>query len=464
MTEKACDVAIIGGGPGGYVAAIRAAQLSLKTIVIERDRLGGICLNWGCIPTKALLKNAEMYHGLKHAGDWGFSFENLTVDFTKVVKRSRDVATKLSKGVEYLFRKNKVEHVYGIGKLAGKGVVEVSGDGKSIDKISAKHVIVATGARPKSLPDIAIDGKSVISYFQAITLSKIPDSMAIIGAGAIGVEFAYFYNAFGTKVTLIEMMPSILPTEDKELTDILRSSFRKNGIEIYAEAKVTSLQTSKEVVVCVSTKEGKKEIKGDIALMAVGVQGNTENLGLEGPGIEIERGYIKTDQYYQTNVSGIYAIGDVVGPPWLAHVASAEGITCVEAIAGMNPSPIDYDNIPACTFCQPQVASIGMTEQIAKEKGLAVRVGRFPFRASGKALGSGETEGLVKLIFDEKYGGLLGAHILGSDATEMIAELGVARALDTTAEQIFKTVHAHPTLTEAVMEAAANAYGQSINI
>lgn len=464
MAEKACDVAIIGGGPGGYVAAIRAAQLGLKTIVIERDRLGGICLNWGCIPTKALLKNAEMYQGLKHAGDWGFSFDNLTVDFTKVVKRSRDVATKLSKGVEYLFRKNKVEHVYGIGKLAGKGVVEVSGDGKSIDKISAKHVIIATGARPKSLPDIAIDGKSVISYFQAMTLPKIPDSMAIIGAGAIGVEFAYFYNAFGTKVTLIEMMPSILPTEDKELTDILRSSFRKNGIEIYTEAKVTSLQTSKEVVVCVSTKEGKKEIKGDIALMAVGVQGNTENLGLEEPGIEVERGYIKSDQYYQTNVSGIYAIGDVVGPPWLAHVASAEGITCVEAIAGMNPSPIDYDNIPACTFCQPQVASIGMTEQKSKEKGLAVRVGRFPFRASGKALGIGETEGLVKLIFDEKYGGLLGAHILGSDATEMIAELGVAKALETTAEQIFKTVHAHPTLSEAVMEAAANAYGQSINI
>ncbi|MEE9224706.1 MAG: dihydrolipoyl dehydrogenase [Bacteroidota bacterium] len=464
MAEKSYDVAIIGGGPGGYVAAIRAAQLGLKTVVVERDRLGGICLNWGCIPTKALLKNAEMYQRLQRAGEWGFSFENLKVDFGKVIKRSRDVANRLSKGVEYLFRKNKVEHISGSGKLAGKGVVEISRDGKSIDKISGKHIIVATGARPRSIPGIAIDGKKVISYFEAMVPSDIPKSMVIIGAGAIGVEFAYFYNAFGTKATLIEMMPNILPVEDKELTDILTSVFKNSGMEIYTEAKVASVQTSKEVVVSVSTKEGKKEIKADTALMAVGVCGNVENLGLEEFGVKVEKGYIKTDEYYQTSVRGIYAIGDVIGPPWLAHVASAEGICCVEAIVGTNPPTIDYDNIPACTYCQPQVASIGLTEEKAKQKGLQVKIGRFPFRASGKALGIGETEGLVKLIFDAKYGGLLGAHILGSEATEMIAELGIAKTLETTAEQIIKTVHAHPTLSEAVMEAAANACGQSINI
>ncbi|MFQ5798516.1 MAG: dihydrolipoyl dehydrogenase, partial [Bacteroidota bacterium] len=363
MAEKLYDVAIIGGGPGGYVAAIRAAQLGLKTVVVERDRLGGICLNWGCIPTKALLKNAEMYHALQRAGEWGFSFENLNVDFSKVIKRSRDVANRLSKGVEYLFRKNKVEHISGSGKLAGKSVVEVSRDGKSIDEISGKHIIIATGARPRSIPGIAIDGKKVISYFEAMVPSDIPKSMVIIGAGAIGVEFAYFYNAFGTKVTLIEMMANILPVEDKELTEILTGVFKKRGMEIYTEAKVTSVQTSKEVVVFVSTKEGKKEIKGDTALMAVGVCGNVENLGLEELGVKVEKGYIKTNEHYRTSVSGIYAIGDVIGPPWLAHVASAEGINCVEAIAGTNPPTIDYDNIPACTYCQPQVASIGLTEE-----------------------------------------------------------------------------------------------------
>ena len=464
MAQKSFDVVIIGGGPGGYVAAIRAAQLGLKTVVVERDRLGGICLNWGCIPTKALLKNAEIYLGLKRVGEWGFSFENLKVDFTKVTRRSRDVANKLSKGVEYLFRKNNVEHISGSGRLAGEGVVEISMNGKEVDKISGKHVIIATGARPKSLPGIDIDGKKIISYFEAMILPEVPKSMVIIGAGAIGIEFAYFYNAFGTKVTLIEMMPDILPVEDKELTNTLRTGFKKNGIEIYTEAKVASVQTSKEVIVSVSTKAGEKEVKGDILLMAVGVQGNVEKLGLEEHGVKVEKGHIETDQYYRTSVSGIYAIGDVIGPPWLAHAASAEGITCIEAIAGINPQTIDYDNIPGCTYCQPQLASIGLTEEKAKEKGLEVKIGRFPFRASGKALGIGETEGLVKLIFEAKYGALLGAHILGSEATEMIAELGVAKTLETTAEQIIKTVHAHPTLSEAVMEAAADAYGQSINI
>ena len=464
MAEKTYDVAVIGGGPGGYVAAIRAAQLGLKTAVIEKDRLGGICLNWGCIPTKALLRNAELYEELKQAGEWGFSFDNLKVDFGAVVRRSRDVADKLSKGVEFLFRKNNVEHISGTGALADKGTVTVTRIGKPPEKVWAKHIILATGARPRSIPGIAIDGKKVISYFEAMVLTEVPKSMVIIGAGAIGVEFAYFYNCFGTKVSLIEMMPSILPAEDRELTQILEGSFRKRGIEILSEAKVESLKTSREVTVTLSTKEGRKEVKGDVALMAVGVQGNFENLGLESLGVAVEKGHIKTDQYYRTNVPGVYAIGDVIGPPLLAHVASAEGITCVEAIAGKDPAPIDYNNIPACTYCQPQLASIGLTEEKVKEQGLEVRVGRFPFRASGKALGIGKTEGLVKLIFGAKYGELLGAHILGSEATELIAELGVAKTLETTAEQIFKTVHAHPTLTEAVMEAAANAYGISINI
>lgn len=464
MAEKSYDVAVIGGGPGGYVAAIRAAQLGLKTAVIEKDRLGGICLNWGCIPTKALLRNAELYEELKQAGEWGFSFDNLKVDFGAVVRRSRDVADKLSKGVEFLFRKNKVEHIPGAGALADKGTVTVTRVGKPPEKVWAKHIIVATGARPRSIPGIAIDGKMVISYFEAMVLPEVPRSLVIIGAGAIGVEFAYFYNCFGTKVSLIEMMPSILPVEDRELTQILEGSFRKRGIEIFTEARVESLQASREVTVTVSTKEGRREVKGDFALMAVGVQGNFENLGLEALGVAVEKGHIKTDRYYRTNVPGVYAIGDVIGPPLLAHVASAEGITCVEAIAGKDPAPVDYDNIPGCTYCQPQLASIGLTEEKVKEQGLDVRVGRFPFRASGKALGIGKTEGLVKLIFGAKYGELLGAHILGSEATELIAELGVAKTLETTAKQIFKTVHAHPTLTEAVMEAAANAYGESINI
>ncbi|HEY4643837.1 MAG TPA: dihydrolipoyl dehydrogenase [Bacteroidota bacterium] len=464
MAEKTYDVAVIGGGPGGYVAAIRAAQLGLKTPVIEKDRLGGICLNWGCIPTKALLRNAELYEELKQAGEWGFSFDNLKVDFGAVVRRSRDVADKLSKGVEFLFRKNKVEHISGTGALADKGTVTVTRNGKPPEKVWAKHIILATGARPRSIPGIAIDGKRVISYFEAMVLTEVPKSMVIIGAGAIGVEFAYFYNCFGTKVTLVEMMPSILPAEDRELTQILTDSFRKRGIEILSDARVESLETSREVTVTVSTKDGRREIKGDVALMAVGVQANVENLGLGALGVTVEKGHIKTDQYYRTNVPGVYAIGDVIGPPLLAHVASAEGITCVEAIAGKDPAPVDYDNIPGCTYCQPQLASIGLTEEKVKEQGLEVRVGRFPFRASGKALGIGKTEGLVKLIFGAKYGELLGAHILGSEATELIAELGVAKTLETTAEQIFKTVHAHPTLTEAVMEAAANAYGISINI
>lgn len=464
MPERQFDIAIIGGGPGGYVAAIRAAQLGFTVAVIERDKLGGICLNWGCIPTKALLKNAEIYQSFKHAEEWGISYKELKFDFGKIIKRSRDVASRNSKGVEYLFKKNKIEHISGFGKLLGNGKIEVSKEGKPVETISAKHIIIATGARPRSLPGVAIDGKQVISYVEAMVLPEMPRTMAIIGAGAIGVEFAYFYNAFGTKVVLMEMMPNILPVEDNEISKLLESSLRKSGIEIYTGAKVGSVKTSNEVTVSVETKEGKKQLTTDVALMAIGVQGNVENMGLESLGVKVEKSWIYVDDYGRTNVDGIHAIGDVAGAPWLAHVASREGIVCVEAIAGKNPQPIDYDDIPGCTYCQPQVASIGLTEEKAKEAGYEIRVGRFPFSASGKARAIAETEGLVKLIFEAKYGELLGAHILGSEATEMIAELGVAKALETTASGIYGTVHAHPTLSEAVMEAAEDAYGHAIHI
>jgi dihydrolipoamide dehydrogenase len=464
MPEKTFDVAILGGGPGGYVAAIRAAQLGLKVVVIERDRLGGICLNWGCIPTKALLKNAEIYTLFKHSAVWGISYENLRFDFSKVIKRSRDAASRLSKGVEYLFRKNKVEHLSGSGRIAGAGVLEVFQNGTRAEIVRASHIIVATGARPRSIPGVKIDGTQVISSTEAMLLPEPPRSMVIIGAGAIGIEFAYFYNAFGTKVTVVEMMPTILPSEDTEIAELLEGILKKTGIDIYTESKVETVSALEEVLITVTTKEGKKDLHGEVALMAVGVQGNIEDIGLEGLGVAREKGFVKVDDRHRTNVSGIYAIGDVIGPPLLAHVASAEGIACVEAIAGVETSGVDYSNIPACTFCQPQVASIGLTETKACELGHELKIGRFPFRASGKSIAIGETDGLVKLIFDAKYGELLGAHILGSDATEMIAELGMAKALGSTAKQIMKTAHAHPTLAESIMEAAANAYGEAINI
>lgn len=464
MAERQFDVAIIGGGPGGYVAAIRAAQLGMTAAVVERDRLGGVCLNWGCIPTKALLKNAEVYQQIRHADRWGIAVKDVSVDFTKVIRRSRDVATLNSKGVEYLFKKNKVEHIAGTGKLLGQGRVSVSREGKVQETLRAKHVIVATGARARSIPGVAIDGKKVIDAAAAMVLPKLPKSMIVIGAGAIGVEFAYFYNAFGTKVTIVEMLPSILPVEDAEISKLLASNFRKNGIEILTGAKVEGLSAGKDVAVTVATADGKTKLSAEVALMAIGVQGNVENLGLEELGVKSEKGWIVADDYSRTSAPGIYAIGDVAGPPWLAHVASREGVVCVEAIAGRNPRPIDYDNIPGCTYCQPQVASVGMTEERARAEGHELKIGRFPFSASGKARAIGETDGLVKLIFDAKYGELLGAHILGAEATEMIAELGVAKALEATAPGIFGTIHAHPTLSEAVMEAAENAYGHSIHI
>jgi dihydrolipoamide dehydrogenase len=463
MADKHYDVIIIGGGPGGYVAGIRAGQLGLKTLVIEKDKLGGICLNWGCIPTKALIKNAEVLTTFKHAEDFGFSIENLKSDFSKAVKRSRDISAKSSKGIEFLLKKNKVEHQYGTAKIIAKGVVEVDAGGKK-EKVTAQHIIVSTGARPRILPNIPIDYKQIITSTEAMILPEVPKRMVIIGSGAIGSEFAYIYNAYGTKVTLIEMLDSLLPIEDREITKILRRNFEKSGIEVLVDTKVESVTTGKEATIKYSNKDGVKEIKADIVLSAIGVQGNIENLGLEALGVKTEKSFIKVDKNLKTNVEGIYAIGDVAGPPCLAHKASHEGIVCVEAIAGKHPHAVDYENIPGCTYCQPQVASVGLTEEKARAAGKEIKVGRYPFRSHGKALAMNETEGMIKLIFDAKYGELLGAHIIGPEATEMIAELVVARTLETTAEQLYTTIHAHPTLTEGIAEAALDAYGRALHI
>jgi dihydrolipoamide dehydrogenase len=463
MAEKQYDILIIGGGPGGYVAAIRSGQLGLKTLVVERDKLGGICLNWGCIPTKALIRNAEVLTTFKHAEDFGFSFENLKTDFSKAVKRSRDISVKSSKGIEFLFKKNKVDHLNGTAKIFSKNVVEIDQNGKK-EKINAKHIIVATGARPRILPNIPVDYKQIITSTEAMVLTEVPKRLVVVGSGAIGSEFAYIYNAYGSKVTVIEMLDSLLPIEDREITKILRRNFEKSGIEVFTDAKVESVTQGKELTIKFSTQHGVKEIKADIVLSAIGVQGNIENLGLDALGVKTEKSFIKVDQNLKTNVDGIYAIGDVAGPPCLAHKASHEGIICVEAIAGKHPHALDYGNIPGCTYCQPQVASVGMTEEKARATGKEIKIGRYPFRSHGKALALNETEGMVKLIFDAKYGELLGAHIIGPEATEMIAELVTARTLETTAEQLFNTIHAHPTLSEGVAEAALDAYGRALHI
>ena len=465
MADQSYDVVVVGGGPGGYTAAIRAAQLGMKTAIVERDKLGGICLNWGCIPTKALLRNAEIIHTLKRAEEWGISFQDLKVDFSKIIKRSRGIADRISKGVEFLMKKNKIEYFPGSATIKKGGKIEITTEGKPGAKINARHVIVATGARARSIPGVTIDRKRVITSSEAMTLNSLPGSMVIIGAGAIGMEFAYFYNALGTKVTVVEMMPRILPIEDAELTKELERSFRKQGADILTATRVESVKAvNNGVSVTVVSEEGKKELKGDLALMAVGVQGNVEGFGLEELSVQVEKGDIKVDEDYRTNVPGVYAIGDVIGAPWLAHVASAEGIHCVEAIAGLKPEPIDYLSIPGCTYCQPQIASVGLTEEKARAAGHEVKVGKFPFRPLGKAIAMGETDGMVKLIFEAKYGELLGAHIMGAEATEMIAELVVAKRLETTGKTLFHIIHAHPTMSEAVMEAAAAAYGEAISI
>lgn len=464
---KKFDIAILGGGPGGYVAAIRAAQLGFKTILIDKDNLGGICLNWGCIPTKSLIKNAELYETIKnHSSDFGLSFKELNFKFEKIISRSRSISERISKNIELLIKKNKIEHIRGFGKLVSKNQIDVFKDNKLSETIHADKIIVATGASPRMLPNIPVDRKKIITSSEAMTLKTLPKELIVIGAGAIGVEFAYFYSIFGTKVTIIEMLERILPNEDKEVSAALEKSLKKKNIEISTSSTVDKAEIKGDIVEVTINQNGEKKLlKAEVVLNAIGVTGNVKGFGLEELGIEIVKNHINVDKKtYRTNIENIFAIGDVIGPPWLAHVASAEGIACVENIKGIHSTPVDYDNIPGCTYCQPQVASIGLTEEKAKEKGFAIKIGKFPFMASGKAFAVGERDGFVKLIFDAKYGEILGAHIIGSDATEMIAELALARSLGATAETIIKTVHAHPTLSESIMEAAANAYGEAIHI
>ncbi|MFY7707296.1 MAG: dihydrolipoyl dehydrogenase [Flavobacteriales bacterium] len=459
------DVIVLGSGPGGYVTAIRASQLGLKTAIIEREALGGICLNWGCIPTKALLKSATVFEYINHAKDYGIEVNAPKADFSGMVKRSRGVAEGMSKGVQFLMKKNKIEVIMGTGKIkAGKKIAVTDASGK-VTEYSANHVIVATGGRSRILPNLPQDGKKIIGYREAMTLAEQPKSMVIVGSGAIGVEFAYFYNSIGTKVTIVEFMPNIVPVEDEEVSKALAKNFKSNGIDIMNNAEVTSVDTSgKGCKVKVKTAEGEQVIECDIVLSAVGVVANIEGIGLEDVGIATDKGKILVDKYYQTNVPGYYAIGDCTPGQSLAHVASAEGITCVEKIAGHHPQPIDYKNIPGCTYCSPEIASVGYTEKGAKEAGFEIKVGKFPFSASGKASAAGHKDGFVKLIFDAKYGELLGAHMIGANVTEMIAEAVALRKLETTGEELIKTIHPHPTMSEAIMEAAAAAYGEVIHL
>ncbi len=460
------DLIVIGSGPGGYVAAIRASQLGLKTAVVERERLGGICLNWGCIPTKSLLKSAEVYDYIKHSSDYGLKIEgNWMPDFGKVIERSRNVADGMSKGVQFLFKKNKIEVIQGTGRLAGKQTVEVTDESGNKKNYQALHIILATGARSKELPGLKQDGKKVIGYREALTLNELPGSMVVVGSGAIGSEFACFYNEMGTKVTLVEFMPAIVPLEDEEISKQLERSFKKSGITVMTSSTVESIDTGGEKCkVKIKTAKGSEETEADVVLSAVGITPNLENLGLEETGIGVEKGKIHVDEFMRTTVEGIYAIGDIVHGPALAHKASAEGILCVEKIAGKNPHPIRYDNIPGCTYTRPEIASVGLTEKAARDAGWDIRIGKFPFSASGKASSAGHKEGFVKLIYDVKYGELVGAHMIGAGVTELIAEMVVARNLETTGYEIIKSIHPHPTMSEALMEASAAAYDEAINI
>lgn len=460
------EIIVVGSGPGGYVAAIRAAQLGLKTAIVERDRLGGVCLNWGCIPSKALLTNAQVYHHVLEAKEWGIEVGEVGFDIDQIIGRSRKVADSLSKGVAYLMKKNKIEVINGTAHFDSEGGLVVENGEEGNRKIGADHIIVATGARARTIPGIKVDGETILTSRHALELRKIPKSVVVIGGGAIGCEFAYFYNSFGADVTIVEMMDQLLPLEDNEVGAELQKSFKKQGINVLLGARVSDSKSRKSgVTLTLEDKEGEStEVKAEMALNAVGVSANVENLNLDEVGIELENGHIRVDRWYRTTRAGVYAIGDVIGPPWLAHVASHEGIVCVEKIAGVNPHPVDYLTIPACTYCQPQVASVGLTEQKARDQGYKIKTGKFPFQVLGKARASRSTEGFVKLIFDEQYGELLGAHIIGEEATEMIAELVTAKALETTYLELLKTVHAHPTLSEAVMEAAGAAYGEQIHL
>lgn len=459
------DVIVLGSGPGGYVTAIRASQLGLKTAVIEKENLGGVCLNWGCIPTKALLKSAQVFEYLQHASDYGLKADGVDKDFTAVVKRSRGVADGMSKGVQFLMKKNKIEVIQGYGTLqAGKKVAVKDASGNET-VYTASHIIIATGARSRVLPNLPQDGKKVIGYREAMTLEKQPNKMIVVGSGAIGIEFAHFYNAMGTDVTVVEFMPNIVPVEDEEISKQLERSFKKAGVKIMTSSEVLSVDTSgNSVKATVKTPKGEEVLEADVVLSAVGIKTNIENIGLETVGIATDRDKILVNDYYQTNIPGYYAIGDVTPGPALAHVASAEGILCVEHIAGMHVDPLDYGNIPGCTYCTPEIASVGLTEKKAKEAGYDIKVGKFPFSASGKAKASGNPDGFVKVIFDAKYGEWLGCHMIGAGVTDMIAEAVVARKLETTGHEILKAVHPHPTMSEAVMEAVADAYGEVIHL
>ena len=462
----AYDVVVLGSGPGGYVAAIRASQLGFKTAIIEKESLGGICLNWGCIPTKSLLKSAQVYDYTQHAAEYGVTIEgSAKPNFDRMVKRSREVAEGMSKGVQFLMKKNKIDVINGFGKLKSAGKVEVTdASGKKID-YSATNIILATGARSRELPNIKQDGKKVIGYREAMTLLKQPKSMIVVGSGAIGSEFACFYNTIGTKVTLVEFMPNVVPVEDEEVSKQLERSFKKAGMEVLTNSNVESIDTKGDLCkVVIKTATGEVTKEAEIVLSAVGVATNIEGIGLEEIGVKTEKGKVIVDDYYQTNIKGVYAIGDIVHGPALAHVASAEGILCVEKIAGLNPEPLKYGNIPGCTYTTPEVASVGLTEKAAREQGLDIKVGKFPFTASGKASAAGNKDGFVKLIFDAKYGELIGAHMIGLNVTEMIAELVVARNLETTGHELVKSIHPHPTMSEAIMEAAAAAYGEVIHL
>ena len=459
------DIIVLGSGPGGYVTAIRASQLGLKTAVIEKESLGGICLNWGCIPTKALLKSAQVFEYLKHAEDYGLSVENPDKDFTKVVKRSRNIAEGMSNGIKFLMKKNKIDVINGFGKVKTGKKVDVTAEDGTVTEYSADHIIIATGARSRELPALKQDGKKVIGYREALTLPEQPKKIVIVGSGAIGVEFAYFYNAMGTDVTVVEFLPRIVPGEDAAVSKQLEKSFKKSGIKVMTSSEVTSVDTSGNgIKAIVKTKKGEEILEADILLSAVGIKSNIENIGLEDVGIVTDKDKVLVNDFYQTNIPGYYAIGDITPGPALAHVASAEGILCVEKIAGQHVEAIDYGNIPGCTYCSPEIASVGMTEAQAKDAGYDIKVCNFPFSASGKASASGTKEGFVKVIFDAKYGEWLGCHMIGAGVTDMIAEAVLGRKLETTGHEVLKTIHPHPTMSEAVMEAVAAAYDEVIHL
>ena len=461
----AYDLIVIGSGPGGYVAAIRGSQLGMKTAIIEKENVGGICLNWGCIPTKALLKSASVYDYMKHADEYGLSAKELDVDFSKVISRSRGVANGMSQGIQFLMKKNKIDVINGFGKLKAANQVEVTKEDGSTELVEAGKIIVATGARSRELPNLPQDGKKIIGYREAMTLPELPKSMVIVGSGAIGSEFAYIYQSLGTEVTLVEFMPNIVPNEDEDVSKQLARSFKKSGMKVMTNSSVESVDTSGDgCKVSIKTKKGEEIIECDIVLSAVGIASNIENLGLEDVGVATDKGKILVNDFYETNIPGVYAIGDVIPGPALAHVASHEGIICVEKMNGMNPHKMDYNNIPGCTYTVPEVASVGYTEKAAKEAGYDIKVGKFPFSASGKASAAGHKEGFVKLIFDAKYGELLGGHMIGYNVTEMVADLVSIRKLETTGHEIITTVYPHPTMSEAIMEAAAVAYDECVHL